>query len=146
MSLPPTFFKYANLIIGTIATLSAVGQLSLIFTEFNGFIQGLFAIILASLIIYLEFKIPSKLYKFASFYFNFAGRGTLHLLLASLLGHGQAGIFKIFAILILVLSGFAYFFCQVAPFIEEPDNFKINDNAIMVGDDQFDDDDDDEVV
>ncbi|CAL9730129.1 golgi apparatus membrane protein Tvp15p [Monosporozyma unispora] len=145
MSFPPALFKYANLVVGTLSALAGVAQLAQIFTDFNTFIQGLFAIVLSTYIIYLEFKIPTQLYKYASFYFSFLGRGALHILLASLLGHGVSFL-RFFTILSLVFTGIGYFFCHVAKFVEEPDNFKINDNAIMVGDDQFDDDDDDEVV
>ncbi|CAL9735104.1 golgi apparatus membrane protein Tvp15p [Monosporozyma servazzii] len=145
MSIPPTLFKYANLAIGTLAALTGVSQLTQIFNDFNVFIQGLIAIVLSTFIIYLEFKIPSQLYKFASFYFSFLGRGALHILLASLLGHGVSFI-RFFTILLLVFSGIGYFVCHFTKAVEEPDNFKINDNAIMVGDDQFDDDDDDEIV
>lgn len=145
MSITPSIFKYINLLAGTLAVLSGISQLRQIFTEFNVFIQGLFAIVLSTYIIYLEFKIPSQLYKYASFYFSFLGRGILHFLLLTLLAH-DINTFKFFANFILLLTGIGYIFCHFTSFIEEPDNFKISNNAIMVGDDEFDDDDDDEVV
>lgn len=145
MSITPSIFKYINLLAGTLAVLSGISQLRQIFTEFNVFIQGLFAIVLSTNIIYLEFKIPSQLYKYASFYFSFLGRGILHFLLLTLLAH-DINTFKFFANFILLLTGIGYIFCHFTSFIEEPDNFKISNNAIMVGDDEFDDDDDDEVV
>lgn len=145
MSITPSIFKYINLLAGTLAVLSGISQLRQIFTEFNAFIQGLFAIVLSTYIIYLEFKIPSQLYKYASFYFSFLGRGILHFLLLTLLAH-DINTFKFFANFILLLTGIGYIFCHFTSFIEEPDNFKISNNAIMVGDDEFDDDDDDEVV
>lgn len=145
MPVTPAIFRYINIFVGTLAVLSGVSQIHQIFIEFNVFIQGLFAIVLSTYIIYLEFKIPSQLYKYASFYFSFLGRGILHFLLVSLLGH-NVGTFKFIANFILFFTGIGYIFCYFTSFIEEPDNFKISNNAIMVGDDEFDDDDDDEVV
>lgn len=137
--LPKRAIKIANLTLGGLATLASLSQLTFLVTDFNVFVQSLYAIALSALIVYLEFKVPSNLYKYASFYFSFFGRGLLHILLGIMLFHG--GPFKLITALFLVLSGIAYCLFQFLPMVEEPDNFKIAGSSLSIGDDEFDDDD-----
>ncbi|CCK71720.1 Tvp15p KNAG_0H03050 [Huiozyma naganishii CBS 8797] len=139
-------FKIIDISIGTVALLASLTQLSYIIKSFNVFLQGVIAALLSVLIIQVQFKVPPKLYQYASFYFSFLGRGLLQILLATLVAHG--GVLKYIAAVLLFFSGIVFIFCHFAPFIEEPELFRLNNgNGLSVGDDQFDGgDDDDEVI
>ncbi|SMN21126.1 similar to Saccharomyces cerevisiae YDR100W TVP15 Integral membrane protein localized to late Golgi vesicles along with the v-SNARE Tlg2p [Maudiozyma saulgeensis] len=129
--------KIANLTIGSIASLAAFTQLTYLISDFNVFMLSLFAIPLSAMIVMMEFKVPGQLYNFASFYFNFLGRGVLQILLGIMVCHG--GALKLISSFLLVLSGIAYCLFHFLPMVEEPDYFKIAGNSLTVGDDEFDD-------
>lgn len=73
--IPPKFFKIANISIGCIDIIAALSQLTYIFTNLNVFLLAVYGLALSVPIVYLEFKVPSNLYRYASFYFSFLGRG-----------------------------------------------------------------------
>ncbi|QLQ82449.1 hypothetical protein HG537_0H02110 [Torulaspora globosa] len=134
--IPPIFFKVANLTVGSLCLIASLSQLSYISVNFNAFLLAIFGVGLSVPIIYLEFKVPSNLYKFASFYFSFLGRGMAYILLSFLINFG--GIFKILTTLLTFLLGVVYAVFQVLPQIEEPANFRGEAAAISVGDDDDD--------
>ncbi|CAB4255719.1 similar to Saccharomyces cerevisiae YDR100W TVP15 Integral membrane protein localized to late Golgi vesicles along with the v-SNARE Tlg2p [Maudiozyma barnettii] len=131
--------KIANLAIGAIGSLAALSQLTYVVSDFNVFMLSLFAIPLSAMIIMMEFKVPTQLYNFASFYFSFLGRGILQILLGIMVCHG--GALKLMSAFLLIISGIAYCLFQFLPMIEEPDFFKVAGSSLTVGDDEFDDDD-----
>lgn len=138
-TMPPVFFKVANLMIGSMALLSSVSQLTYIVSNFNTFLLAIYAIPLSALIIVLEFQVPSFLYKYCSFYFSFLGRGLFYILLSFLINTG--GIFKMLVTLFTFLLGLIYVAFEFLPQIEEPANFRAEGAPISV-----DDDDDDEII
>lgn len=140
-------FKYLNVGIGAITLITSMSHLTYVFTEFNVFIQAIFALLFSAFIIILEFRIPSNIYKFASFYFSFVGRGVLNILLCSLLAHGSS-LLTVLDCILLFTSGLAFIFFQFTKLVEEPESFKVENNSFIVGDDEFDvnDNDDDEVI
>lgn len=131
--------KIANIAIGSIATVAALSQLTYLLTDFNVFAQTFFTIPLAALVVLLEFRVPGQLYKFASFYFSFLGRGLLYILLGIMICHG--GALKMMSALLVVLAGISFCLFQFLPMVEEPDYFKLGNASLTVGDDEFDDDD-----
>lgn len=137
-AVPPVFFKIANLAVGSLCLIASLTQLSYIVSNFQAFLLAIFGIMLSIPIIYLEFKVQPNLYKFASFYFSFLGRGLAYVLLSFLISFG--GIFKILVSLITFLLGVAYMAFQVLPQIEEPPNFRAEGSSISIGVGDNDDD------
>lgn len=137
-TVPPVFFKVANLTIGSMALLSSLSQLTYIVYNFNTFLLALYAIPLSVFIIVLEFQVPPFLYKFCSFYFSFLGRGLFYILLSFLINTG--GVFKMLVTMVTFLMGLIYVAFEFLPQIEEPANFRAEGASISV------DDDDDEVI
>lgn len=135
-AVPPIFFKVANLAVGSLCLLASLSQLSYIAVNFNAFLLAIFGVALSVPIIYLEFKVPPNLYKFASFYFSFLGRGMAYILLSFLINFG--GIFKMLTTLLTFLLGVVYVIFQVLPQIEEPANFRGEAAPIAMGDDDDD--------
>lgn len=138
-AVPPIFFKVANLTVGSLCLIASISQLSYLFSNFNASLLAIFGIILSVPIIYLEFKVPPNLYKFASFYFSFLGRGLAYILLSLLVNFG--GVFKILTTLLTFLLGVSYCVFQVLPQIEEPANFRSEGSSIAM-----DVDDDDDII
>lgn len=132
--------KFANIAIGSLGTLASLSQITYVVSDFNVFALSLFAIPLSAVIVMLEFKVPPQLFNFASFYFNYLGRGLLQILLGIIVCHG--GALKLMTAFLLVISGIAFCLFQFLPMVEEPDYFKIAGNSLTVGDDEFDDGDD----
>ncbi|CCE93182.1 Tvp15p TDEL_0F03710 [Torulaspora delbrueckii] len=134
MPVPPQFFKIANLTIGSLCLIASVSQLTYILSNFNAFLLAIFGIVLSTPIVVLEFNIPSNLYRYASFYFSFLGRGVVYILISFLLGFG--GVFKILTSLLTFLLGVVYTVFEFLPQIEEPANFRGEGSPIAVeGDD-----------
>ncbi|SCV04317.1 LAMI_0H15148g1_1 [Lachancea mirantina] len=136
--IPPQFFKISNIATGALIALSAFSQLTYLFKNFSAFLMALFALALSVPIVYLEFRVPPNLYRFASFYFSFIGRGLLYMLLALLVSFG--GVFKILIAAIVFTMGGVFVGFQFVPTIQEPENFRAEGNSIAVGDD------DDEII
>lgn len=131
---PQGFFKAANLTVGSLSVIASVSQLTYIITNFNAFLLAIFGIVLSTPIIVLEFKVPPNLYRYASFYFSFLGRGIVYILISFLLGFG--GVFKILASLLTFLLGVVYIIFEFLPQIDEPANFRGEGSPIAVeGDD-----------
>lgn len=137
-AIPPLFFKIANISIGSLTLLASISQLSYIISNFNVFLLAIYGIVLSVPIIYLEFKVPPNLYRFASFYFSFLGRGISYILLSFLINFG--GIFKVLITTLTFLMGTAYITFQFLPQIEEPQNFRGEGSPITV------DGDDDDII
>lgn len=131
--IPPQFFKILNIFIGSASSLAALSQLSYIFSNFVAFLMSFYALALSIPIVYLEFRIPPNLYRFASFYFSFAGRGACYILLSLLLSFG--GVFKILNSIILFIIGVTFVILQAIPSVQEPENFRPEGNSIAVGED-----------
>ncbi|CEP63287.1 Tvp15p LALA0_S07e06700g [Lachancea lanzarotensis] len=132
----PQIFKLVNLAAGSLASLSALTQTSYLLSNFPAFLMAIYALGLAVPIVYLEFKVPPNLYRFASFYFSFIGRGLSFILLSLLLSFG--GALKIFASLLLFLTGVAFVIVEFVPSVQEPDNFRPEGSSIAVGEDADD--------
>ncbi|SCU90399.1 LADA_0F03774g1_1 [Lachancea dasiensis] len=132
----PQIFKATNLAAGSLASFSALSQLSYLLTDFPAFLKAIFALGLAIPIVYLEFKVPPNLYRFASFYFSFIGRGLCLILLSLLLSYG--GALKIIISLLLFVAGIAFTVVEFIPSIQEPDNFRPEGSSIAVGEDADD--------
>ncbi|SCV00362.1 LAME_0G09208g1_1 [Lachancea meyersii CBS 8951] len=132
----PQIFKMANLAAGSLASLSALSQMSYLFSNFPAFLMALYALGLSIPIVYLEFRVPPNLYRFASFYFSFIGRGVCLILLSLLLSFG--GALKIFLSLLLFIGGVAYTIVEFVPSVQEPDNFRPEGSSIAVGEDADD--------
>lgn len=139
MSIPPQTIKTANLALGSLAILTSLLDMTEIFGSFAVFLRGLFALAASIPILYLEFRKLPQLYKFASFYYSFLGRGVLFMLLScNIANHG---VFNLLVSLLLFLSGVIFTIFHFSPFIDEPENFKTSNSGLTVGDDEFDDDD-----
>ncbi|CAR25209.1 Tvp15p [Lachancea thermotolerans CBS 6340] len=130
---PPQFFRIAHLAAGSLATVSALSQTSYILKNFPAFLMALYSLVLAIPMIYLEFRVPPNLYRYASFYFSFFGRGLCLILLSLLLSYG--GVFKILVSILLFLSGLVYVILEFVPSIQEPENFRPEGSSIAVGED-----------
>lgn len=135
-TVPLEFFKVANLAVGSLCLLASVSQLSYILSDFNAFLLAIFGIVLSTPIVVLEFKVPANLYRYASFYFSFLGRGVVYILISFLIGFG--GVFKILVALVTFLFGVIYTVFEFLPQIEEPANFRAEGSPIAVeGDDDI---------
>ncbi|SCU87329.1 LAFA_0E06084g1_1 [Lachancea sp. 'fantastica'] len=132
----PQIFKIVNLAAGSLASLSALTQTSYLLSSFPAFLMAVYALGLAVPIVYLEFKVPPNLYRFASFYFSFIGRGLCFILLSLLLSFG--GALKILCSLLLFLAGVAFVIVEFVPSVQEPDNFRPEGSSIAVGEDADD--------
>lgn len=132
-SVPPQLFKIVHLAVGSLATLSALSQTSYIFKSFPVFLKALYALMLAIPMVYLEFKVPVNLYRYASFYFSFLGRGLSLILLSLLLSYG--GVFKIIISGLLFLAGVVYAVLEFVPSVQEPENFRADGSGLSVGED-----------
>ncbi|SCU85905.1 LANO_0C05930g1_1 [Lachancea nothofagi CBS 11611] len=135
-NISPQIFKSTNIAGGSLATLSALSQTSYLIKNFPAFLMAIFALGLSIPIVYLEFKVPPNLYRFASFYFSFIGRGLCFILLSLLLSFG--GAIKIFISLLLFVGGVTYIIVEFVPSIQEPDNFRPEGSSIAVGEDADD--------
>ncbi|SCW04272.1 LAFE_0H09868g1_1 [Lachancea fermentati] len=132
----PQLFKIANLVIGSLATVSALTQFSYIFGNFTAFLMSFYALALSVPVVYLEFRVPPNLYRFASFYFSFIGRGLTYILLSLLLSFG--GVFKVLVAALLFIFGVLFVVLEFIPSIQEPENFRPEGNSIAVGEDEDD--------
>ncbi|CCC68479.1 hypothetical protein NCAS_0B03950 [Naumovozyma castellii] len=141
-ALPATAFKFGNILLGSTSTLAALSQLSYISSNFVAVPLALYALVLSIGTVYLEFKIPSNIFNFASFYFSFLGRGLTYILISILLSFG--GALKKINMLLLFFYGLAHVAFQFTPFVEEPNNYRSAGSSISIGDD--DNDDNDEVI
>ncbi|GAV47502.1 hypothetical protein ZYGR_0H03460 [Zygosaccharomyces rouxii] len=137
-TVPPVFFKAANLAIGSLTLLSSLSQLSYLIYDFNAFLLALYAIPLSVLIILLEFQTVPVLYRYCSFYFSFIGRGFLYILLSLLVNFG--GVFKVLITVFTFFLGLIYVAFEFLPQIEEPPNFRAEGAPLSVNDD------DDEII
>ncbi|CAI7071801.1 BEM_collapsed_G0010040.mRNA.1.CDS.1 [Saccharomyces cerevisiae] len=138
--IPPKFFKIANISIGCIDIIAALSQLTYIFTNLNVFLLAVYGLALSVPIVYLEFKVPSNLYSYASFYFSFLGRGLSYILLSLIISFG--GIYNILAGMFTFILGVAFIVFHFSQFVEEPANFRAPGSSLSIGDDDIDDDDD----
>ncbi|CAI4333017.1 BCN_G0010020.mRNA.1.CDS.1 [Saccharomyces cerevisiae] len=138
--IPPKFFKIANISIGCIDIIAALSQLTYIFTNLNVFLLAVYGLALSIPIVYLEFKVPSNLYRYASFYFSFLGRGLSYILLSLIISFG--GIYNILAGMFTFILGVAFIVFHFSQFVEEPANFRAPGSSLSIGDDDIDDDDD----
>ncbi|CAI4037984.1 hypothetical protein SMKI_04G3210 [Saccharomyces mikatae IFO 1815] len=138
-AIPPKFFKIANLSIGCIDIIAALSQLTYLFTNLNVFLLAIYGLVLSVPIVYLEFKIPSNLYRYASFYFSFLGRGLSYILLGLIISFG--GIYNILAGMLTFILGVAFIVFHFSQFVEEPVNFRAPGSSLSIGDDIDDDDD-----
>lgn len=116
--------------------LASISQLSYIFTNFAAFLLAIYGILFSIPIIYLEFKVPQNLHRFASNYFSFLGRGITYILISFLINFG--GILKILVVLLTFLLGTVYIILQFLPQVEEPENFRGEGSALTV-DSEYDD-------
>ncbi|GCE98746.1 late Golgi vesicles protein [Zygosaccharomyces mellis] len=137
-TIPPVFFKAANLTIGSLTLLSALSQLRYLIYDFSAFLLALYAIPFSVLIILLEFQAIPALYRYCSFYFSFIGRGFLYILLGLLINFG--GVFKVLIAVFTFFSGLVYISFEFLPQIEEPANFRAEGAPLSVNDD------DDEII
>ncbi|QLG74578.1 hypothetical protein HG535_0G04610 [Zygotorulaspora mrakii] len=135
-AVPLIFFKIANLTFGTLALGAAISQFTYITSNFNAFLLAIYGVVFCIPIIYLEFKVPPNLYRFASNYFSFLGRGLTYILIGFLINFG--GIFKILITLTAVMLGLVYILFQFLPQVEEPQNFRGEGSPIAV-DGDYDD-------
>ncbi|GMM46391.1 hypothetical protein DAPK24_029660 [Pichia kluyveri] len=135
LSEPPKYtiiFKIINFII---ATLSILCGLSEIFTKFDYFFQGILIILIGFLIIYLEFKIPPKLFTYFSSFFSFLGRGSIYIIIAILNLHGS--FIRFIIALFILLVGIVYIGLEFINNIEPPANMS-GENG-FINNDEFDD-------
>lgn len=139
-AIPPKFFKIANISIGCIDIIAALSQLTYLFTNLSIFLLAVYGLALSIPIIYLEFKVPSNLYRYASFYFSFLGRGLSYILLGLIISFG--GIYNILAGMFTFILGVAFIVFHFSQFVEEPSNFRAPGSSLSIGDDDIDDDDD----
>lgn len=139
MDLPQKLIKYSNLFFGATTSLAAIGQLSYVFQQFGLFLLGLYALALTIPIIWLEFRVPPKLYKYASTYFSFLGRAIIYLLLSAMTMYGS--LFNKLNAVLLMLTGLVYLLLHASSIIDEPENFKGQNASIALNDDIDDEED-----
>lgn len=139
-TIPPKFFKVANLSIGFLDTIAALSQLRYLFTNLSIFLLAVYGLALSIPIIYLEFKVPPNLYRYASFYFSFLGRGLSYILLGLIISF--SGIFNKLAGMFTFILGVSFIVFHFSQFVEEPANFRAPGSSLSIGDDDIDDDDD----
>lgn len=96
--------------------------ISELFSRFDYFFQGLFVIGLGLLIGYLEFKIPPKLFTYASSFFSFLGRGVIYMLIAVLNMHGSYVRYLIAFVIFII--GLVYSVLEFLPSIQPPENMQ----------------------
>ncbi|KAH3900552.1 Tvp15p SCDLUD_003542 [Saccharomycodes ludwigii] len=123
-----TIFKSLNVVVAGLTVLSTL-LLQLFFGGFIGFILSLYVIIISTTIIFLEFKPIPALYKYASFYYSFIGRGFLHILLGFIKLNNRLKSGTIINILISILNiivGLAYILLQFNTKIDPPNSFNTN--------------------
>lgn len=93
-----------------------------LFTAFDYFFQGLFVILMGVLIGYLEFKIPPKLFTYASSFFSFLGRGSIYILISMLNLHGP--FIRLIIAVVLLIIGIIYVVLEFIPSIHPPANMQ----------------------
>lgn len=93
-----------------------------LFSRFDYFFQGIFVIGIGILIGYLEFRIPPKLFTYASSFFSFLGRGAIYMLIAVLNMHGS--FIRYIIALVLLLIGVFYVVLEFLPSIHPPANMQ----------------------
>lgn len=117
---PPKYtviFKILNFVI---ATLSILCGLSELFSEFDYFFQGLLIIFIGLTIFYLEFKIPPKLFTYASSFFSFLGRGCIYIIISILNMHG--GVIRYSVAFFMFVVGLAYVCLEFVNNVQPPSN------------------------
>lgn len=93
-----------------------------LFSRFDYFFQGLFVIGIGILIGYLEFRIPPKLFTYASSFFSFLGRGAIYILISVLNLHGS--FIRYIIALVILLIGVLYIALEFLPSIKPPSNMQ----------------------
>lgn len=112
-------FKAVNLFVAFLSTACGITEL---FSRFDYFFQGLFVIGIGILIGYLEFKIPPKLFTYASSFFSFLGRGAIYILIALLNLHGS--VFRYLVATVILFIGIIYIFLEFLPSVQPPENMQ----------------------
>lgn len=117
-SVLPMVFKVTNFIVGGLMFICGFTEL---ITGFDYFFQGIYVMIISTVIIYLEFQIPPKLFTFASSFFSFLGRGAIYLMLSILNFHGSS--IRIELGLLVFVIGWVYIGLQFTN-IQPPKNMQ----------------------
>jgi hypothetical protein len=125
-------FKALNFLIAILSVLCGISEL---FTRFDYFFQGTMVVLLGGLIGYLEFRIPPKLFTYASSFFSFLGRGGIYILIAVLNLHGSFVRFIIAGVILAI--GVLYCVLEFVPGVQPPQNMS-GEQGLAV-DDGFDD-------
>lgn len=112
-------FKIINLVV---AALSVICGFSELFSRFDYFFQGLFVTGLGVLIGYLEFRIPPKLFTYASSFFSFLGRGCIYMLIAVLNLHGS--LVRYIIAFVLLATGILYACLEFVSSVQPPNNMQ----------------------
>ncbi|KAG8894662.1 hypothetical protein FRB99_001069 [Tulasnella sp. 403] len=85
---PEFIFKVVNIAVGTLLEAGAIGHF--IWRSLSSIVIGVYALLFGAVVIALEFWTPppeytTKLYRYASFLYSFAGRGVFYFLAGVLL-------------------------------------------------------------
>lgn len=126
-------FKTLNFLIAILCVLCGASEL---FTRFDYFFQGTFVVLLGLLIAYLEFRIPPKLFTYASSFFSFLGRGGIYIFIAVLNLHGSFIRFIIAGVILTI--GILYCILEFVPGVQPPLNMS-GEQGLAISDDPFDD-------
>ncbi|ODV68244.1 COPI associated [Hyphopichia burtonii NRRL Y-1933] len=123
-------FKIANFSVAGLTVISGISQL---FSGFHSFLSGLYIIAFGLGIGFLEFRVPSEAYTYASFLFSFIGRGIFYTFLG--ISINLSSIFRILAALLVFIIGVVYIGLEAVPSISPPQN--MNAEGIAINDEDI---------
>lgn len=128
------YLHFANILFGALSAIVFLLQFSYISISFMIFLRALFGFLLTIPIVYLEYRPILGLFRYASFYYSYLGRGILYIFLSSFVV--VEGLLPILVVLILFFGGCIFIGIESSNSFPQPSNFEVEDSVLPTrGDD-----------